>query len=62
MQSGNQRSEIIQKLLPYIKYGCLFRLVDQGDAEFIHKLRTDPVLSRYISPVEDDVMIRNNGL
>jgi hypothetical protein len=55
MLSGTQRSEIIRNLMPYTKYGCLFRLVDQSDAEFIFDLRTNPVLSKFLHPVSGDV-------
>lgn len=34
---------------PYIKYGLTFRLVDDLDAEFILKLRTDEKKSKYLS-------------
>ena len=37
------------------KYGLTYRLVNEGDAEFIYKLRTDPILSRYIHDVKGGV-------
>lgn len=37
------------------KYGLFVRLVNEGDAEFIIKLRTDEKLSKYVSSVEDDI-------
>lgn len=37
------------------KYGLSYRLVNEDDAEFIYKLRTDPVLSRYIHDVNGGV-------
>lgn len=37
------------------KYGLTFRLVNENDAVFIHRLRTDPVLSRYIHDVKGGV-------
>ena len=37
------------------KYGLTYRFVNEGDAEFIYKLRTDPVLSRYIHDVQGGV-------
>ena len=33
------------------RYGLSMRLVDKSDAEFIIKLRTDPVLSKYLHPI-----------
>ena len=55
MLQGKERFEIISRLLPSTKYGCKFRLVDESDAPFIWKLRTDPVLSRFVSPVHDNL-------
>lgn len=37
------------------RYGLHCRLVNEGDAEFIVKLRTDPILSRYIHSTDGDV-------
>lgn len=37
------------------KYGLTYRLVNEADANFIYKLRTDPVLSRYIHDVQGGV-------
>ncbi len=51
MLQGKERFEIINRLLPCNKYGCLFRLVVPEDASFIYKLRMDPLLSRFVSPV-----------
>jgi hypothetical protein len=51
MLSGQQRLEAINNLMPLVKYGSLFRLVDESDAEFIFSLRTNPILSRYINKV-----------
>lgn len=62
MLSGAQRSEIIQKITPYSKYGCLLRLVDQSDAEFIHNLRKDPFLSRFLSSVSGDINDQKNWI
>jgi hypothetical protein len=53
MLSKKQRSVIVHNLLPYVKYGCLFRLVDLTDEDFIYSLRTHPVLSRFLSPVNN---------
>ena len=33
------------------KYGLTYRFVNEGDAEFIYKLRSDPQLSKYIHDV-----------
>ena len=38
-----------------VKYGLTYRLVKEEDASFIYKLRTDPVLSRYIHDVQGGV-------
>ncbi len=49
---------MIKKLPPDYhgeKYGLTYRFVNEGDAEFIYKLRTDPVLSRYIHDVHGGV-------
>lgn len=56
MLQGKERLEIVKKILPCKKYGCIFRLVETGDAFFIYKLRTDPVLSRFVNPVESNVI------
>lgn len=37
------------------RYGLRCRLVNEDDAEFILKLRTDPILSRFIHTTENDV-------
>lgn len=37
------------------KYGLTFRLVQESDAEFIYRLRTNPDLSKYIHDVEGGV-------
>ena len=37
------------------KYGLTCRFVEEHDAEFILKLRTDPVLSRYLHATYNDV-------
>jgi RimJ/RimL family protein N-acetyltransferase len=34
---------------------CRLRLVERSDAEFILRLRTDPVLSRYLNPTDDSL-------
>lgn len=37
------------------RYGLTYRFVNEGDAEFIYKLRTDPELSKYIHDVQGGV-------
>lgn len=37
------------------KYGLHYRLVNEEDAEFIYKLRSDPKLSKYIHDIEGGV-------
>ena len=37
------------------KYGLSFRFVNEGDAEFIYLLRSDPQISRYIHDIEGGV-------
>lgn len=37
------------------KYGLYFRLVNEGDAEFIYKLRSDAKLSKYIHDIKGGV-------
>lgn len=39
----------------YDKYGIHARFVEEGDAEFIVRLRTDPRLSRFIHDTDSDV-------
>lgn len=39
----------------YEKYGIKFRFVNEDDAPFIIKLRTDPKLTRYIHNTDNDV-------
>lgn len=39
----------------YEKYGIKFRFVNEDDAAFIIKLRTDPRLTRYIHDTDSDV-------
>jgi hypothetical protein len=51
MFSEINRFEIITGLMPLTRYGCKFRLVDENDAEFIFKLRTNPVLAKFLNPV-----------
>lgn len=41
--------------LPAHQYGLIFRLVEEHDAEFILSLRTDPKLSKHVSPVSNDL-------
>lgn len=40
---------------PKYKYGLTFRLVEEGDAQFILSLRLDQKLSRYLSPTDDNL-------
>lgn len=37
------------------KYGLTFRFVNEDDAEFIYKLRSDPQLSKYIHDIQGGV-------
>ena len=37
------------------KYGLTYRFVNEGDAEFVYKLRTDPILSKYIHDVQGGI-------
>jgi hypothetical protein len=37
------------------KYGLSYRLIDEKDASFIVKLRTDKGLSQYLPPIENDI-------
>ena len=37
------------------KYGLICRFVEEKDAEFILRLRTDPILSRYLHATDGDV-------
>jgi hypothetical protein len=49
----------MKKVLPsdftYEKYGVQFRFVNENDAEFIIKLRTDPRLARFIHDTDSNV-------
>lgn len=51
MLPGKDRYKKVTDLMPLTRYGCKFRLIDENDAEFIFKLRTDPVLSRFLNPI-----------
>lgn len=55
MFSGPNKYQIVSSLLPIQKYGSIIRLVDESDAEFIFKLRTNLVLSRYIHKVSSEL-------
>ena len=55
MLQGKDRFEIVGRSLPCHKYGCMFRLVEPGDASFIYKLRTDSGLSRHVNSVSNIV-------
>lgn len=39
----------------YEKYGLQLRFVNESDAEFVVKLRTDPKLGKYINPTSSDI-------
>lgn len=56
MLQGEERFKIVSKILPNEKFGCIFRLVEPEDAAFIHSLRTNPILSRYVNPVEGGIV------
>ena len=49
----------MNKTLPsdftYEKYGIIFRFVNEADAEFIIRLRTDPKLTRFIHDTDSDI-------
>jgi hypothetical protein len=55
MFSGPEKYQIVTSLLPIQKYGSIFRLVDESDAEFIFKLRTNLALSRFINKVSSEL-------
>lgn len=55
MLSGIEKFEIIKNFLPLHRYGCIFRLVEEHDADFIYSLRTDPRLSRFIHKVNKNL-------
>jgi hypothetical protein len=55
MLSGRQKKDLILNTLPLLRYGNIFRLVNESDSEFIFKLRTDPILSRFINKVSNNV-------
>ncbi|UOE48302.1 GNAT family N-acetyltransferase [Mucilaginibacter sp. SMC90] len=40
---------------PFHKFGLIFRLVEEGDAEFILSLRTDKAHARHLSPTDNDL-------
>ncbi len=44
------------------KYGLSLRFVNEGDAEFIIKLRTDPKLGRFIHPTSPDVELQKKWI
>ena len=49
------RKHIIDAYLPKKAFGVYFRLVEIEDAEFIHSLRNNEKLSRYINPTSKDL-------
>jgi RimJ/RimL family protein N-acetyltransferase len=44
------------------KYGLKFRTVDATDAEFIIELRSDPALSKFLSPTKPDLNQQKNWI
>lgn len=56
MLSGTEKYNRLKSLLPLQKYGQIFRLVDESDADFIFMLRTDPKLSRYLNKVSSNII------
>jgi hypothetical protein len=48
--------------VPFNKYGCEFRLVNEDDAAFVYRLRTDPLLSKYLNPVKGNVKEQVNWI
>lgn len=46
----------------YEKYGIAFRYVNEDDAEFILKIRTDPKKSRFITKTDSDVEKQRNWI
>ena len=44
------------------KYGLSFRFVNENDAEFIYKLRSDKILSKYIHDIEGGVDNQRNWI
>ena len=57
-----KRKKLINEILPTIKYGCYFRLVELNDAEFILSLRNNEKLSRYISKTSNNLQDQINWL
>jgi hypothetical protein len=49
------RYKKVTDLMPITRYGCKFKLIDENDAEFIFRLRTDQVLSRFLNPVKGNL-------
>ena len=49
-------------MTPIHKYGIVLRLVQEKDAEFILKLRTNTYLNRYISPTSDNLTDQINWI
>lgn len=48
-------SRLLPKDFSGCKYGLTYRLVNESDAEFIYKLRSNKTLSRYIHDIEGGV-------
>jgi hypothetical protein len=44
------------------KYGLQVRLVKENDADFIIKLRTNPLLSKYLHPISPDVDLQKEWI
>ena len=44
------------------KYGLQVRLVNEGDAELIVSLRTSPLLSKYLNPINKDINVQRKWI
>jgi|APHig6443717817_1056837.scaffolds.fasta_scaffold00486_24 RimJ/RimL family protein N-acetyltransferase len=52
----------MDRVIKGVTRNIYFRLVDESDAQFIHSLRNDCTINRYLSPVSDDVVAQKEWL
>lgn len=52
----------VAPLSPVIGPNLVLRLIEPSDAAYVHGLRTDPVLSRHLSPVQGGVEDQRNWI
>lgn len=53
---------VVSHLLPVSGPNLVLRLIEPSDAAYVHGLRTDPVISRHLSPVQGGVEDQRNWI